>query len=278
MNAIWLLALLASVLMLSLVWLHHWRYQRRPPCSDESLRRETNLSLFRLRQQELERAYALGDMTAEEKAVRLRELELALLQDVQDPPRPLRQRVGKGLPFLMTCIILVGTPVLYGKYGEPVAWQDATIQDPQAIAMQREINQLIEVLRREPENVMAWYSLGQASMAIGRYDHAISSFDQLMGIVGSHPELLGHRATAMYYLGDQVMTPEIRKVTDEALSLDSSDPTTRLFLATHEYLAGNLGDAIDHWQVLLDSPRGGIDLEAIRNAQSRAKAKLAQQS
>ncbi|GAA4900074.1 c-type cytochrome biogenesis protein CcmI [Ferrimonas pelagia] len=275
MNLIWSITLCAALALLSLLWLHHVRYHRQQHRDESQLRQSTNLALFQLRLDELELAQRHGEMDASEMQRQRQELEVALLQDVSGQTQTLRfGAAAKGWPFLLSATILVGAMSLYSQYGEPVQWQFAQVVDSQNMEAQREIQQLVEVLRREPENVMAWYSLGQATLNNGQYAHAITSLDKLMEIVGPHPELLGHRATAMYYLSDQQMTADVMSVAQRALSLDNADPTTRLFLATQNYLAGNYQTAVEHWQVLLDTPRKGVDLEAIRNAKHRALARM----
>ena len=100
------------------------------------------------------------------------------------------------------------------------------------------------------------------------------AFDKTMEIVGVHAELLGPKATALYYRSNQQMTPAVQALIDQSLALDASDPSTLLLVGMDSFFSAEYQTAIDAWQLILDSERKDVDRSAIINAIDSAKMRM----
>ena len=100
------------------------------------------------------------------------------------------------------------------------------------------------------------------------------AFDKTMELVGVHAELLGPKATALYYRSNQQMTPAVQALIDQSLELDPSDPSTLLLVGMDSFFSAEYQTAIDAWQLILDSERKDVDRSAIINAIDSAKMRM----
>ena len=111
--------------------------------------------------------------------------------------------------------------------------------------MSQRVGMMEAQAQAEPENSQLWFSLGHAYISANRYDDAIKAFDKTMDLVGVHAELLGPKATALYYRSNQKMTPTVQALVDQALSLDPVDPSTLLLVGMDSFFTADYPKAID---------------------------------
>jgi cytochrome c-type biogenesis protein CcmH len=140
--------------------------------------------------------------------------------------------------------------------------------------MQQRLQMMEEQAKAEPENSQLLFSLGHSYISANRYNDAINTFDKAMVLVGVQAELLGPKATAMYYKANQQMTPAVQAVVDKSLSLDPEDPSTLLLVGMNAFFTAEYQTAIDSWQIILDSERNDVDRSAIINAIDSAKMRM----
>ena len=99
-----------------------------------------------------------------------------------------------------------------------------------------------------------------------------------MELVGEHAELLGPKATAMYYNNNQTMTPEIQAIVDRSLSKDPKDPSTLLLVGMDAFYTADYHKAINAWETLLTNDRQDIDRASVNNAIQTARMRMAAES
>ena len=285
MTTFWIAIAALTALALLLVWLPFFRRTAKGAQQTE-LRTQTNVKLFNERIAELEVDKQEGRLTEAEFETLKQEQEMNLLQDVDDGESSAITDNSRGplWPVLISVIVLVLSGYSYMELGRFDEWQNARPESAQQSnphqgmtpeqMQQMRIAQLENTVMNEPDNSQAWFSLGHAYISGSQYQKAVTAFDTVMELVGRHAELLGPRATAMYYLAGEKMTPEIDAVIKEALESDFKDPSTRLLLGMDAFFNANYEDAIRHWEILLTSPRDDFDRSAIQAAIMQAKSFL----
>ncbi|MBE8166855.1 MAG: tetratricopeptide repeat protein [Shewanella sp.] len=140
--------------------------------------------------------------------------------------------------------------------------------------IEQQLSMMQQQVNADPKDSETWFSLGHAYISLGRYSEAISAFDKAIAIDGETAELLGPKATALFYQADQQMTPEIQTIIDRSLTLDSSDPATLLLVGMSAFFDSGYQRAIDAWQKILNSDRQDIDRTAVMNAIAEANKRL----
>ncbi|GAA4891107.1 c-type cytochrome biogenesis protein CcmI [Ferrimonas pelagia] len=286
MTTFWIGIATLTILALALIWLPFWRRNMvAQAATDAQKRKETNLNLFNERLQELDAELAEQRINSQEHEQLKQELQMNLLQNVEQEDDVLAGRKANvAWPAVMSAILVVVAGYTYydlGRYSEWNAPQVAAQADPHAgmdpqQLMAMRLRQMEMHVEQNPTDSQAWFSLGHAYISNSQYQQGIEAFDRVMALVGEHAELLGPKATAMYYLADQTITPEIQVVVDKALADDDKDPSTRLLLGMDAFFKANYEDAIGHWEMILTSPRTDVDRDAIQNAIAQARGFLQQ--
>jgi len=269
---------------LVLIWLPHFRQQKMLKAEEASVRKNTNLALFNERLSILEKELAEGLHEQAEFEALKQELEISLLQDMkQGSDESLSNTASpKSIfwPALMSAAVLGMSGYMYSTLGaydnlnQPIAAEQSHQGMDPAQMMSQRVEMMEAQTQAEPENSQLWFSLGHAYISANRFNDAILAFDKTMELVGVHAELLGPKATALYYASNQQMTPQVQTLIDESLALDSSDPSTLLLVGMNAFFSADYQNAIDAWQLILDSGRKDVDRSAIINAIDSAKMRM----
>ncbi|GAA5193462.1 c-type cytochrome biogenesis protein CcmI [Ferrimonas gelatinilytica] len=284
MTTFWIGIAALTLLALALIWLPFWRRSRLArQASDAQLRKETNLNLFNEREAELDTDLAEGRINQSEYDALKQEMQLTLLQNIEQEEDVLARQSPTVLwPITMSIVLTLVSGYTYYDLGRHSDWNaphSAQQADPHAgmnpeQLMAMRLQQMENHVEKNPTDSQAWFSLGHAYISSSQYRKAIDAFDTVMGLVGVHAELLGPKATAMYYLADQNITPEVQVVIDQALADDEKDPATRLLLGMDAFFTARYEDAIGHWEMILTSPRTDVDRDAIQGAIAQARTML----
>ncbi|MCG9698486.1 c-type cytochrome biogenesis protein CcmI [Shewanella sp. Isolate11] len=283
MTTLWIFIALFVLVSLVLIWLPHFRQQKMLQAEEAGVRKATNLELFNNRLATLEKELEEELLDQSEFDSLKKELEISLLQDMkQGEDESLVNKVKpKGMlwPSLMSVVIIGLSGYLYSHLGAYENLDKAVPDNPHAgmdasQIMAQRIGMMEAQLKSEPENSQLLFSLGHAYINANRFDDAVKSFDKAMELVGTHAELLGPKATALYYKANQRMTPQVKAIVDQALALDPEDPSTLLLVGMDAFFTANYQDAINAWQTILDSSRSDVDRSAIINAIDSAKMRM----
>ncbi|MPY26882.1 c-type cytochrome biogenesis protein CcmI [Shewanella psychropiezotolerans] len=283
MTTLWIFIALFVLVSLVLIWFPHFRQHKMLQTEEAGVRKQTNLELFNNRLIILENELEEELLDQQEFDVLKKELEISLLQDMkQGEDESLVNKIKpKGLiwPTLMSVVIIglsgyfYATLGAYAKLDQPAPASPHAGMDAEQI-MQQRLEMMEAQVKSEPENSQLLFSLGHIYISASRYNDAIATFDQAMELVGTHAELLGPKATAMYYRANQQMTPAIQAIIDQSLALDPEDPSTLLLKGMDAFFTAHYQIAIDAWQVILDSERKDVDRSAIINAIDSARMRI----
>ncbi|MEI6858392.1 MAG: c-type cytochrome biogenesis protein CcmI [Shewanella sp.] len=283
MTTLWIFIALFVLVSLALIWFPHFRQHKMLQAEEADVRKQTNIELFNNRLITLEQEREEDLLNQQEFDVLKKELEITLLQDMkQDENESLVNNVKpKGLlwPTLMSVVIIgisgyfYTTLGAYAKLDQPAQANPHAGMEPEQIIQQR-LQMMEAQAKSEPENSQLLFSLGHMYISANRYNDAIATFDQAMVLVGTHAELLGPKATAMYYRANQQITPAIQSIIDQSLALDPEDPSTLLLKGMDAFFTAQYQEAIEAWQIILDSERKDVDRSAIINAIDSAKMRI----
>ncbi|WP_288063774.1 heme lyase NrfEFG subunit NrfF [Rodentibacter caecimuris] len=121
------------------------------------------------------------------------------------------------------------------------------------------ISKIQDKLRSNPNNDEAWIQLGEAYVQNNEFDHALIAYANAEKLSGSKPNILGLKATALYYQAGQRLTPEIQQLLTQALKQDKKEVSSISLLATIELEQRNYSQAKNYLQQLLDTGNAAVD-------------------
>ncbi len=284
MTTFWIVIALVVLASLALIWIPHFRQQKLLQKETAGVRKDTNLELFNERLAVLEKELDESLLDQAEFEALKKELEISLLQDIkQGEDESLTTTVKpKGLlwPSLMSCVLVAVAAYMYIQLGEFENLDKQHVQQAPhsgmstAEIMSQRVQMMEAQVEADPENSQGWFSLGHTYISANRYDDAVRAFDKVMELVGVHAELLGPKATALYYKAGQQMTPEVQALIDQSLALDPEDASTLLLVGMNAFFTADYQLAINSWETILASGRGDIDRSAIISAIDSAKMRM----
>ena len=276
------------LLILAVVWGHFLNVKNIALSTEDHQRDEANVQLYYEHKAEIEKDYQQGRLDEENYLYLLAELDKSLLQDMSAPENAKLATVAKVKsfkiiwPLSLSLFVLVFSLTLYSSSGayeqlmEPQASNESPLHgssgvDENKVAALRALKTTTE---NEPENSNAWYSLGQAFVGMGEYQKALEAFDTVLSIEGEQADVIGAQAQAVYYANDQKITPEVQAYIDRALALDPSEASTNILLGMHNFMAKNYQLAIKHWQLVINSNKQNVNVEALSQVIDEAKNRL----
>ncbi|MGI2260681.1 tetratricopeptide repeat protein [Shewanella sp. GXUN23E] len=186
------------------------------------------------------------------------------------------QPAGMGIltPVVMSLFVFVLGLGIYSQTGRFNDWNQGKLDDNIDYLVAADITKGRQAVEHDPQNEIALLNLAQSYAAGGMYKDAVDTLDKLLAFKGEDAELLGMKATAMYYRDDRAIAPETGIVIARALALYPQELQTRLLLATDAYLNGQYAKAIGHWEILLENQTQAFNRDAINNAILKAQSKL----
>ncbi|VEH68204.1 cytochrome c nitrite reductase, subunit NrfG [Rodentibacter pneumotropicus] len=121
------------------------------------------------------------------------------------------------------------------------------------------ITKIQDKLRADPNNTEVWIQLGETYVQNNEFDYALIAYTNAEKLVGSKPNILGLKATALYYQAGQQLIPEAQRLLNQALAQDPKEISSISLLATIELEQRNYSQAKDYLQQLLDSGNAAVD-------------------
>lgn len=121
------------------------------------------------------------------------------------------------------------------------------------------IDKIQNKLRTNPNNAEDWLQLGEAYVQNNEFEHALIAYDNAEKLIGSKPNILGLKATALYYQSGQQLTSQVQQLLAQALQQDKKEISSLSLLASVALEARNYAQAQDYLQQLLDSGNAGVD-------------------
>jgi len=292
------IGLIFLILLLLMVWRPFFKQKTQVFKLVGNVRDETNVRLYHEHKKEIEKDYREGGIDEENYQYLLSELNSTLLQDIEKtsqedikPSTTVHKAYSPFWPLGLSVFIIIFAVALYDKQGnykrltelppkhaQQQAPQENMSQEKMLEQRQNEVMAYIKTLQKKiesnPEDIEAWYNLGQTYIAISRFDEAVIVFGKIISIEGEKADLLGAIAQALYYKSGQQINTQVQTYIDKALALDINDPATNILLGMHNFISNNYQPAIDYWQRVIDSNREGVNVAALKEAVTEAKNRL----
>ncbi|TKB48739.1 nitrite reductase [Ferrimonas sediminicola] len=183
-------------------------------------------------------------------------------------------RAGWWAPACMLVFLILISLLAYSRLGHFAGWQQRHTETRVDYLLQSKINQSLMAAQQRPDDAGTWLAVADNQAAAGLYAEAVEALDKALVLQGESAPLLGLKAKYLYYQQGRALGVAAVAAVSRALSLDSTDFTTRELLASHAYRQGQYREAVEHWQVLLDSGAAGPREAAIQRAVERAKARI----
>jgi len=285
------------LLILAIIWGHFFNVnshaKQNIDNNSEQLREQTNVQLYQEHKSEIEKDFNQASIDEESYQYLLTELDKSFLQDMKVNKKEAiknatnERKLSPIWPAIITLFILAFSISLYQEQG---SYLKLTQNTPQVSSQQNNTNntaidkdqqakeqvaQIKKSLKETPDNSNLWYSLGQASISIGDFDGAVKAFDQVLRIEGNKPDLLGAKAQAIYYGNNQKIDSNVQQLIDQALALDPLDPSTNILLGMDNFIHQHYEKAIHYWQIIVNSKREDVNIEALTGAINEARSRLA---
>lgn len=160
-----------------------------------------------------------------------------------------------------------------------VSYSNATTTEEAKEAASALVRALQARLINSPENVGNWYLLASMSAATGSYDESVRAYRQLRELESGSPFVIAELAQALFLRAGNIITPEIRDLTQLSLSLNPNMTTALGLGGIDAYQTGNYQQAITYWQraVKLLDPSSSAS-KALSQGIARAKIALGSSS
>ncbi|KUM43483.1 c-type cytochrome biogenesis protein CcmI [Pseudomonas sp. EpS/L25] len=215
----------------------------------EDQRAAINRARYRERLAEARLRAGQGELDAQALAGAEAEAARSLLADSPIDEQP-ASRQGRRLAIAAALVVPSLALGLYLWLGALPALQlsqrlAAPPPSPQAL-----LANLEEATHRQPQAVDNWYLLARAYAGQGRYDAAVSAFEQVVRRDGRRPEVLGQLAQARFFAAGRKLDAQAQALADEALQANPAEPTTLGLLGIAAYERGDYAQAAARWRRL----------------------------
>lgn len=268
---------LVAMLFVALPLLRH----RKPdvaPAQDAA-----NVAIYSDQIAELENDLSNGLLSQAQFDLAKPELERRLLQDVpvsfaEKPATQSARWFGVTLSLLVP-LLAVG---IYFQLGAPDAINAPAAVDQTASEHNQEIEailpQLLQHLQNQPDDIAAWKNLGRALLALQRFDEAAQAFEKITQITPNSAAAFADYADSLGMAQGQKLAGKPTQVIAQALKLDPKNPKALYLSGFASIEAGNLKEAIKHWETLLAQlppEQRGVDTLREKIADLKQQAGLA---
>ncbi|KLN62937.1 MULTISPECIES: TPR domain-containing protein [Vibrio] len=166
--------------------------------------------------------------------------------------------------------LVIAVPVYIWLQGQPPA-PIAELEPQQT--HQEWMSSLQDQLKQDPNQAELWFQLGHGYLNNQDFPSALTCFDYAVRL--SHPpsaNQLAAKATALYYVHKQRMTPEVSSLLEQALVIEANNLTALTLIASDHFISFRYQEAIDTWTRMLDSNHPELDREMVIRSLNQAKA------
>jgi cytochrome c-type biogenesis protein CcmH len=240
-------SLLAGMTLAALAFLllPLWRGRRAADAS----RRELNIALYRERLQEIERARAVGECSAEEATAAKAELDARLLTEAGVEIDTVgaatatagRRTLGLGLLVLLPALALV-------IYLHNSDWQLALVgQGHEAVPLL--LKRLERHLETQPEDAEAWRLLARSRAELRQYEQAAAAYARLNALAPSVESLVAEAEIAALQTGGNLQGRP-QALIEQALRQQPHYGRALWYAGLAARQRGDDRTALDYWQTL----------------------------
>ncbi|OOV88546.1 c-type cytochrome biogenesis protein CcmI [Oceanospirillum linum] len=277
MTPLWIGIAAMSALAAIFVLLPLVRNRNQAQSLTEAELSEHNVAMFRQRLEELNQELAQGNLLPEQFEQMKSELEQTLLDDVGDKEIPVLRSTRPGilLSLVLISLILVSSVGWYFVKGNSGGVALALErQNGDMPSVEELVGRLEQSLKQNPDSADGWFLLARTYMNMGRFADAADAIKEVIRIDGRTAVALAQYAQALYFANQNVMTPEIDTLLDEALQADPNEAAALGLRGISAFESGAYREAIGYWQQALQFIGDPNSANAIRAGVSEAARRL----
>lgn len=259
-----------------------WRGQKD---EGEANRREMTLSILRQQAADLEEERKAGRIDEDEYEETRLELERRVLEETRHEEKVEAQSQSSLARILaVVLVIVIPASAAFGYYalGRYTAMDEHFLQMMEsqrrtsgghsAAEMSRIIDQLKDRLAKNPMDPEGWFMLARTTASVNRFDESVEAFKKLSEIVPNNADIIADMADMMAAANGKVITPDVQKLLEKALSIDPNQWKALALLAIHAWDREHYAEAARLWEHLLRVvPPDFPDIEQIRANINEAK-------
>lgn len=203
------------------------------------------------------------------------------------PARLTKRWAAKGFKsrFFLACVAVVLPAVsilFYVQQGQRDDWLIQKLHEKGSLLTSAEKKELYGRLQQRtkqtPSNVSAWYlyaTLAQMNKNIGE---AKEAYNRVLELRPNSPDVMASLAQVLLFESDQVVTPQIKKLTLEALKLDPDNVDALGVAGLAAFQAEDFDKSIFYWEkTLANFPPNSKNAQAIEQVLMRAELALKSQ-
>lgn len=238
------------------------------------------VALYRDKLRELEAEHASGAASEAQYEASRRELERQLLQAVaaagavpQGGPKRARWTAAfVGLFVVLAPLVLyvfLGAPaaLIPGAMGESAAGQEAkgTPRPLDPAAVQKMIAELVDALKKKPDDRAGWIMLARAYSYQHQFPDAVRAYAQALALGPKDARLLADMAEAIAMGNDQRLDGEPMKLIERALQIDPREIKALSLAGSAAFDRQDYSQAVAYWERALQAAPGDADFaQALR--------------
>lgn len=244
-------------------------------------RSQVNITVFKEQLEAIEQARQAGNYTEQEYTKLKTDLQRHLLEDAGDAVQSPLHSSQKRYRLLLALLVPLLAYALYERIGSLEDWQitqtlDELQQSEDEVGRKQMLEQLAGELASRTEQVDTpdyYLLLGRTQMELNNYPAAVDAYRRLSLVAENDPEVLGQYAQALYLASGRQMTPEVKRVADQALALNPGQPTVLGMMGIASFESGDYVEAANYWQQLLPAlPPQSPNAQMIKQGIAQARA------
>lgn len=238
---------------------------------------DSPMSAYRDQRAQIDAELAQGNLTPEQHAQALQELQARVVDEVGDveAPRPV-QAVPRstGLVLAVALILPAGALGLYGLLGTPSVLGGAGSQAaggkdaPHAMSqeqMEAMVEQLAQKLKASPNDGNGWHMLARSYVAFQRLPEAAEAYDKANQLMPGNPDLLADYADVLAMVNGRSLEGRPEQLAKAALKADPQHQKALSLVGTAAFNRGDFAGAADWWKKLLATvPPGSPQARSIQ--------------
>ncbi len=255
--AFWQVAFILTLLAIGFVLWPLLKFKRKSWAGPEGYD-ETQADLYAEHLADLEKARLAGDIdTAQFDELKL-ELRKTLANEI-GMVQPVKQKVGgKQLVIAVAVLTPLVAVFLYNSGGAKADWHiyevlqelpEASTQEDYNRRMRELVVKVQARLQQTPDNLQLRNLLAQTSMALQDFDMTVDAYKKILEQVPNSPRVISNLAQALFYRAGNVVTPEVREYTQQALTLAPMLPEMLGLAGIDAKNQGDLTGAIRYWKM-----------------------------
>jgi cytochrome c-type biogenesis protein CcmH len=279
--------IIAALLILLAFWFLLPALVQRSNQSEEEMRREANIMVYKDQHRELDADLKTGLIGEQQYHDEKAELERRMLEDVttqsdiDSAAAPLTNKYAYGVAAFIpvaavTFYLFVGNPKAIDSVNAPATTPAATAQpqpgmmSPQQIAANTD--KLAERLKQNPNDPQGWRMLGRSYLMQEKFSDAASAFQKLTELSPNDADAWADYAEATAIANGQNLTGKPTEAINRALQINPQHQKSLDLAGTAAYQSGDYQKAIDYWERLLKVlPPGSQGLRMVTEQITKAK-------